>query len=316
MTRTVAVTGATGFIGRALCRRLLAEGWRVIALTRSTDADVPPGVAIRPVGDLARLEDAEPVLADVDAVAHLAARVHVMRPTAADRAAFHAMNVTATRRLAEGARAAGVRRFLFMSSVKVHGEGRRGLPYTEADPPAPQDDYGRSKAEAEAALAAVPGLDVTVLRPPVVYGPGVAANIAALARLCDTPWPLPFGAVRNGRDLITLDNLVDAAARALEHPAAAGKTYLVRDGQTLSTADLVRLLRAAQGRPARLVPVPAALLEGALRMLGRDALADRLLGDFRIDDSRIRADLAWTAPVTAAEGLRRMVADGVRGAEG
>lgn len=310
MPRTAAVTGATGFVGRAVCARLRRDGWRVVALTRSPQAAVPEGVAARCVGDLAEAtaETLVLALAGVDAVVHLAAKVHVMRPTPADAAAFHAVNVTATRALAEAAAQAGAARFLFMSSIKVNGEGGP-RPYTETDPPAPQDDYGRSKAEAEAALREVNGLDVTVLRPPVVYGPGVGANIAALLRLCDSGLPLPFGAVRNARSLIAVDNLADAVAACLAHPAVAGKTYVVRDGEDLSTADLVRLIRRAQGRPARLVPVPPALLRAGLALLGRGAMADRLLDSLRIDDAVLRRDLGWTPPLSPEDAIRRMVQD-------
>lgn len=312
---TVAVTGATGFVGRALCRRLLDDGLRVVALVRAEPAAVPPGVETRVVGDLAAVKDFAPYLQDVDAVAHLAARVHVMNPTPADAALFQAVNVTATRRLAEGAADAGVGPLLFLSSIKVNGEGR-DTPYTADDPPAPADPYGRSKAEAEAVLAEVArqkGLAVTIIRPPVVYGPGVKANVAALARLCDSALPLPFGATRNARSLIALDNLVDAVARALMAPQAAGKTYLVRDGEDLSTGELIRRIRGAQGRPARLVPVPQGLMTAGLRLIGRGGLVDRLFGSLTVDDSAIRRDLGWTPPLTVDQGLAAMLkTDGPR----
>lgn len=173
--RTVVITGATGFVGRALCDRLRRDGWHIVALTRSNTADLPEGVSAHPVGDLAAVDDFAPVLAGAEAVVHLAAKVHVMNPTPADAEAFHAVNVVATRRLAEGAATAGVRRFLFVSSIKVNGEGTTpGCPFSADDPPAPADDYGRSKAAAEAALRALEtttGMAVTIIRPPVVYGP-------------------------------------------------------------------------------------------------------------------------------------------------
>ncbi|SOD98809.1 NAD-dependent epimerase/dehydratase family protein [Caenispirillum bisanense] len=314
--RRVVVTGAAGFVGRALCARLAADGWQVTALVRRPSPDLPAGVAARVVGDLAAPDaDLAALVAGADAVAHLAAKVHVMRPTPADEADFRRVNTDLTRRLAEAAAAAGVRRFLFLSTIKVNGDGTApGRPYRADDPPAPTDAYGRSKAEAEAALAAVaaahPGFETVVIRPPVVYGPGVAANIAALARLCDTGLPLPFGATRNARSLISVDNLTDAAAVALAAPAAGQRTYLVRDGEDVSTGELIRRLRRAQGRPARLVPVPQGAMTAALRLLGRGALADRLFGSLTVDDGPIRAELGWQPPLTLDQGLARMLGRG------
>ena len=310
--RAVAVTGATGFVGGAICRRLLADGWWVVALTRTAAPTLPEGVESRVVGDLTAVADFAPLLGDVRAVVHLAAKVHVMRPTAADVADFQRVNVEVTRRLAEGAARAGIERLLFLSTIKVNGEGTApDRPFRADDPPAAADDYGRSKAAAEAALwqvaAAHPGLGVTVIRPPVVYGPGVKANIAALARLCDSPWPLPFGAAGNARSLIAVENLADAIAVALTAPRAAGRTYLVRDGEDVSTGDLIRRLRRLQGRPARLLPVPRKILVSLLRLGGRSGLADRLLGSLTVDDGPIRADLGWRPPLTLDAGLVRML---------
>jgi nucleoside-diphosphate-sugar epimerase len=271
--RTVAVTGATGFVGQALCDRLVRDGWHVIALTRTKSAALPPQVEVRAVGDLAAVEDFAPFVSGADMVVHLAAKVHVMAPTAEDTAAFQAVNVDTSRRLAEGAARAGARRLLFVSSIKVNGESTPpASPFTADASPHPGDDYGRSKAAAEAALRSVSaqtGLEVTILRPPVVYGPGVKANVAALARLCASPIPLPFGAARNARSLIAVDNLVDAILSALVSPRAAGRTFLVRDGEDVSTGELVRRIRRAQGRPARLLPVPQGLMTTALHLLGR-----------------------------------------------
>lgn len=309
--RTVAVTGATGFVGQALCDRLVRDGWHVIALTRTKSAALPPQVEVRAVGDLAAVEDFAPFVSGADTVVHLAAKVHVMAPTAEDTAAFQAVNVDTSRRLAEGAARAGVRRLLFVSSIKVNGESTPpASPFTADDPPHPGDDYGRSKAAAEAALRSVSaqtGLEVTILRPPVVYGPGVKANVAALARLCASPIPLPFGATRNARSLIAVDNLVDAILSALVSPRAAGRTFLVRDGEDVSTGELVRRIRRAQGRPARLLPVPQGLMTTALHLLGRRKLADRLFGSLTVDDTPTREILDWTPPLTLDQGLAHML---------
>lgn len=310
-SRTITVTGATGFVGRALCARLLRDEWRVVALIRSCATELPDGVEARPVGDLSAVQDFTPHLTGSAAVIHLAAKVHVMRPTPEDEAAFQAVNVTATRRLAEGAATAGVGRLVFASSIKVNGDAStNGRPFRADDRPAPTDAYGRSKAEAEAELwdvAARTGLEVAIIRPPVVYGPGVKANVAALARLCNTPLPLPFGATRNARSLIAVDNLADALAVAASAPAAAGKTFLVRDGEDVSTGELVRRIRHLQGRPPRLLPVPQGMMTLALHLFGQDGLASRLFGSLTVDDTPIRRELNWKPPLTLEEGLARML---------
>lgn len=307
----VLVTGAGGFVGRALCPALAAAGHEVIAGVR--EGAPPPGAhAHRTLGDLAEERPLDAAMAGTDAVVHLAARVHMMRETAADPLPlYRRVNVDGTRRLVEAAARAGVRRFVLLSSIKVNGERTTTRAFAETDTPAPADAYGISKQEAEemlAALAARAGLAGVVIRTPLVYGPGVRANFLSLLRLCDSPWPLPFGGVRaNRRSLIGLDNLVDAIAITVAHPAANG-IYLVRDGEDLSTAALIRRLRNALNRPVRLLPVPAALMEASLRALGRGALADRLCGSLAIDSGRIARDLGWQPPRTVDEELAATVA--------
>ena len=215
-------------------------------------------------------------LAGIDAIVHLAARAHVLRDSSADaHALYRAVNTLGALRLAEAAAAAGVRRFVFLSSVRVHGERSTGAPFTEASPLVAQDPYGRSKAEAErglAALAAAGRLEPVILRPPLVYGPGARGNFARLVRLVARGVPLPLGAVRNRRSLIFVGNLVDAIVRSLDDPAAAGETFMVSDGEDVSTPELVRRIARALGKPARLVPVPAGAApprRRARRPLGR-----------------------------------------------
>lgn len=251
--------------------------------------------------------------AGVDGVVHLAARVHVMAERAADPLAeFRRANVAGTRRLALAARRAGARRFVFLSSVKVHGERSLGRPFTEDDRPAPEDAYGRSKCEAERALAEFArdgGLDHVVLRAPLVYGPGVGANFLALLRLCDTSWPLPLAALtENWRSQIYVGNLVDALRSALTHPNAAGRTYLVRDAEHISTAALAAELRRALGRSPRLFPLPPRLIEWAAAAIGRRAAAVRLTRSLAIDDARIRAELSWHPPYGRAQAIAATVA--------
>jgi UDP-glucose 4-epimerase len=248
-----------------------------------------------------------------DAVVHLAARVHVMRDSAADPlAAFRAVNVDGTLNLARQAAAAGVKRFVFLSSIKVNGEGSE-VPYLESDSPAPLDPYAISKWEAEQGLreiAAQTGMEVVILRPPLVYGPGVKANFARLIRAVERGWPLPLGAIDNRRSLLFLGNLVDAIRLCLEHPAAANRTYLLSDGEDVSSAELVRRLAKAMGKPARLLPVPAWAFGLAGRLLGRRQEVARLLGSLTVDSSAIRRELGWVPPYTLDQGLALTVRPG------
>ncbi len=301
----ILVTGAGGFVGRTLTRRLAEAGHHPIAASRGP---APPDVECRIVGELGPGTDWSAALEGVDAVVHLAARAHLMRDPAPDpAAAYHTANVAGTRRLAEEAARAGLRRLVFLSTVKVHGEATPpDRPFRDADPADPRDAYAVSKWQAERALAEVaadPGLEVVVLRPPVVYGPGVKANFERLLRLCDGPWPLPFGAVDNRRSQIFVDNLADAIRRALEHPAAAGGSFLVGDAEALSTPALIRRLRHGLGRPARLLAVPPTWLRGLGRLPGAGAAIDRLIGSLVVDAGGIERALGWRPPVACERGL-------------
>jgi nucleoside-diphosphate-sugar epimerase len=226
-------------------------------------------------------------------------------------AEFRRVNVGGSLALARAAAAAGVRRFVFISSVKVHGEATApGRPFREDDPPAPMDAYGISKMEAEQALwevSAATGMELVIIRPPLVYGPGVKANFAALVRLVRRGWPLPLGAIHNQRSLVSLDNLVDLIMTCLRHPRAADEAFLVSDGQDLSTTELVRCLGKALGRVPVLVPVPATLLRGLAAATGRSEVVQRLCGTLQVDVTRARQLLGWSPPVPVAEGLRRAV---------
>jgi nucleoside-diphosphate-sugar epimerase len=235
-----------------------------------------------------------------------------MHETAGDSlAAYRAVNVDGSRRLAEQAAAAGVRRLVFLSSIKVNGEQTAlGAPFLRSDTPAPQDAYGVSKSEAEQALwevSAKTGLEIVVVRPPLVYGPEVKGNLARLLKLVRLGLPLPLGALQNKRSLIGLDNLVDLLIRCVDHPEAAGQTFLVSDGEDLSTPDLIRHMAGAINRSPRLFPVPVSLLRLAGSALGKRAEIDRLVGSLQIDSSHTRRVLGWTSPVRVQEGIRRMV---------
>lgn len=300
----VLVTGARGFVGRRLVADLVADGRRVRGAVRGTDGRVP-GAADIWVGDLEEARDLAAAVDGVDAVVHLAARVHRMRESADARAAYRAANVDATVRLAQAAREAGVKRFVFLSSVKVHGE-RTDAPFTETDAPAPEDPYGVSKAEAETALRTIGGggMDVVTIRPPLVYGPGVKANFLSLLRLADTCLPVPLGAARaNPRSMIFVGNLTSAIAAALSHPGAGGETFLVRDGEDVSPADLLRRLRHAFNRAPGLVSAPRPVIAAAAALAGRPNAAGRLFDPLQVDDSRIRRSLDWSPPYSLDHGL-------------
>lgn len=258
------------------------------------------------------------LLTGVDAVIHTAAQVRVIRDTSSDPlSAFRAVNVTGTLSLAQQAASAGVRRFVFISSVKVNGEETgRGNAFTFGDAPLPQDAYGISKTEAEAGLKAISaetGMEFVIIRPPLVYGPGVKGNFAAMMRAVARGLPLPFGAVTdNRRSLVGLDNLADLIVTGIDHPAAANQTFLVSDGEDLSTADLLRRLGAAMGKPTRLFNIPPALLGATAALIGKRAVAQRLLGNLQVDISHTCSALGWKPPISVDEGLRRAVHGAIR----
>ena len=308
--KSVLVTGASGFVGRALVPRLRAAGYRVAVSTRDRRAalglDADDVHVTAPLGPET---DWRPALGGVEAVVHLAARVHVMDESDAD-AAHRQANAEGTLRLAEAA-AAGVRRLVFLSTVKVNGERTDAAPFRESDPPAPADAYARSKWEAETGLAGLSkrtGLEVVVVRPPLVYGPGVGANFLALLKICQARVPLPLAGAANRRSLLFVGNLADAVARCLDHPAAAGETYLLRDGEDISTAELVRRAAQALGRPARLFPLPTGGLKLAGGLIGKGAVVARLLDSLAVDDGKIRRQLGWTPPFTVGHGLNETAA--------
>jgi len=301
---TILVTGALGFVGRHVVEAISARGLAARLAVRNPG---PSDASMTMVGDIGPATDWSDALEGVDAVVHLAARVHVIHDGAVDRLeGFRKVNVEGTRSLAIQAARAGVRRFVFVSSVKVNGEATPGRAFSESDTPRPEDPYGISKREAEDVLREIggrSGLEVVILRPPLVYGPGVRANFLRMLRWVDRGVPLPLAAVNNRRSLIYAGNLVDAIVRCLEHPAAAGETFLVDDGEPVSTAQLLREIGIALGRPARLVSVPGPLLQAALKVIGRGDDAMRLLGDLVVDSSHLRRTLGWQPPFTRDEGL-------------
>ena len=313
----ILVTGANGFVGKPLCRSLLAGGHGVRGALRRSRASLPEGIETVVVGEIGRVTDWGAALQGVEAGVHLAARGHVMRDEAADPLAeFRRVNVEGTLNLARQAAEAGVRRFVFLSSIKVNGETtREGAPFRADDPPAPEDPYAVSKREAEdglLALARETGMAVVIVRPPLVYGPGVKGNFASLVHWVRKGIPLPFGALENRRSLVALDNLVSFIALCADpakSPQAANEVFLISDGEDVSTPELLRRVARAHGAQARLIPVPPAWMRLGARLLGKSAVADRLLGTLAIDSSKARERLGWRPVVTMDEQLQKMAHD-------
>lgn len=309
----ILVTGATGFVGSSLVHRLaMDQGLRgVVAAARRADRRWPERVNPVQVGDLMPTTDWHAALQGVSQVVHLAARVHIMNDRSLDPLAeFRHVNVEGTANLARQAAAAGVKRFVYLSSIKVNGDSTElGRPFTAADTPAPDDPYGVSKHEAEQLLrliASETGMEVVIIRPPLVYGPRVKANFESMMRWLAYGIPLPLAAVTNNRrSLVALDNLVDLIATCLRHPGAANQTFLVSDGEDLSTATLLRRMGAALGSPARLFYAPVAVLKLGAAMLGKQSICQRLCGSLQVDIRKTQEFLGWTPPVSVDEGLRR-----------
>ena len=304
----ILVTGANGFVGQALCLELEAQGFHVRAAVRCfgvfQELNNYDNVF---VGDIGPNTDWEKALIGVDCVVHLAARVHVMAVQAADPLAeFRYVNCDGTINLAEQAALLGVQRFVYLSTVKVNGEETFSKPFSEDDSPCPCDPYGISKAEAEEQLLALvvkETMEVVIIRPPLVYGPGVKANFQKLMRIVAKGIPLPFGAIHNERSLVGLDNLVDLIRRCIGHSAAANQIFLAGDGEDLSTTELLYRLGNALEKPARLLPVPQILLKSGLELIGKGDVAQRLCGSLQVDISKARNLLGWKPPLSMDEGL-------------
>lgn len=305
----ILVTGASGFVGKVLCANLINRCLLRISVRDKSTGNWPAGVDVIEAS-LSPDQDWATALSGVSSVVHCAARVHVMNEEATDPLAeFLQVNVDGTLRLARQAAEAGVGRFVFVSSIKVNGEhSQQGHPFTADQTPAPRDPYGVSKCEAEAGLRALSretGMEVVIIRPPIVYGPGVKANFLAMMRWLQRGVPLPLGGVtENRRSLVFLDNLVDLIVICIDHPAAANQTFLVSDDEDLSTAALLRRMAEALGRPARLIPMPVGLITFGAKLIGRPGIAQRLCGSLQVDIGKTKALLGWTPPVSVDEGLR------------
>lgn len=304
----ILVTGATGFVGRALVPWLAARGFAVRAASRKP-LDAIPGVESIAVGDLGPDTDWSEALRGVKGVVHLAGLAHVLDPTrASDPTPYMRANFEGTVHLAREAAARGARQFVFMSSVKVHGSDTNGRVLSERDVPQPDEPYGESKWLAEQGLAGMDGLDPVILRPTLVYGPGVQANFLRLLDWTARGKLIPLGRLRNRRSFVGLGNLCAAVEACLRHRQAPGHTFMVSDGEDLSTPDLVRRMAKALGREARLVDVPPALLGFAARLAGRDADWQRLAGDLAVSSEKLRVQLQFKPPHSFDEGLAETVA--------
>ncbi len=304
----ILLTGGSGFVGRALIAPLTKTGYEVLALATKAVNLTPARVCLFPGFGLQF--NLQPVLVGITTVIHCAARAHVMDEQSHNPLAeFRKVNVEGTLNLARQAAAAGVKRFIFISSIKVNGESTApGQQFLASDTPGPEDAYGQSKLEAEQgllALAQETGMEVVIIRPPLIYGPGVKGNFASMIKLVGKGLPLPLGAIDNRRSLVGIDNLVDLIMRCIDHPAAANRIFLAGDGEDLSTTELLRAVAKAMGRPARLIPLPAAFLRWGAAVLGKQAVASRLLGSLQVDIAQTCEVLDWKPPFTVEEGLRR-----------
>jgi nucleoside-diphosphate-sugar epimerase len=307
------VTGANGFVGRALCAEALARGIEVLGAIRH-QGQLPVGVESIAVGDIDVNTDWQNVLVGCDVVIHLAARVHVMQEYSEDPLAeFRRVNVAGTERLARSAVVAGVKRLVYVSSIGVNGlHTSMDVSFSEQDVPSPHNAYAVTKWEAEQALHQVAretGLEVVIVRPPLVYGAKAPGNFAQMISVLKLGVPLPFALVRNKRSLIYVGNLVDALILCATRPSAAGQTYLVSDGEDISTPDLLRKLGLAMGKKPRLFSCPIALLKLAGRLVGKSDQVARLLGSLQVDSNKIRRDLGWAPPFSVNDGLTATVED-------
>jgi UDP-glucose 4-epimerase len=308
----VLITGSSGFVGKVLMPTLLTRLYKITAVERFNQCEPREDITSLVVSDINSTINWSTALHGADAVIHLAARVHVMRDTAIDPLAeFRSVNTEGTLNLARQAAAAGVRRFIFLSTIGVNGNSTaHGKIFTETSASLPHDPYSVSKHEAEVGLRAISkstGIEIVIIRPTLVHGSKAPGNFGKLTRLVAKGLPLPLASIDNRRSLVGIDNLVDFIITCLEHPAAANETFLVSDGEDLSTPDLIRRMARAMDRPARLLPVPKSMLMAAATMLGKRDMAQRLCGSLQVDISKSRTLLGWNPPVSVDEGLRRAV---------
>jgi len=308
----VLLTGATGFVGGAVARELCHRGEKVVAALRTCSDCLPASVKQVQVGGLSANTDYSAALKGVDVVMHAAARVHVMHDQVPDPLSeFRKVNVEGTLNLAKQAAQAGVKRFVFISSIKVNGESTRGRAFSPEDKITTDDPYGLSKYEAEQGLlkiAQATAMEVVIIRPPLIYGPGVKANFKNMMAWVKKGVPLPLGAVHNKRSLVALDNLVDFIVLCTHHPKAANEIFLISDGEDVSTRELLQKVAKAMGKKSNLLPVPVGLMRFVAKLLGKAAVANRLFGSLQVDSSKARVLVGWKPVVSMDEQLKKAVA--------
>ena len=306
----VLVTGATGFVGKALTDKLYSDGYSVVAAVRRESAILEGAVESVKVGNISAQTDWQQALNKVDVVIHCAARAHVMGDTAADPLAeFRQVNTAGTLNLVRQAATAGVRRFVFISSIKVNGEKTEDRPFSPEDRFVPTDPYGLSKYEAEQGLLAVAkkiGMEVVIIRPTLVYGLGVKGNFSSLLKWMKRGIPLPFGAIHNQRSLVALDNLVSFIAHCVNHPKAANEIFLISDGEDVSTTELLQKVSRAFGKRALLLPIPVSLMTFSAKLLGKADVINRLFGSLQVDSSKTYELLGWEPVITMDEQLKKI----------
>lgn len=306
----VLITGATGFVGQALVTKLLATKFSVFALVRSDAAYLPCGINKVIVPDLADMTDFQPMLKSIEVVIHAAGRVHIMNDDVVNPFdEFRKVNTDATLQLAKQAAESGVKRFIFLSSIKVNGEmTNSGEPFKPDDRFVPDDPYGLSKYEAEQGLLTLvkeTDMEVVIIRPPLVYGPGVRANFASMMSWVKKGIPLPFGAIDNKRSLVALDNLVSFIIHCIDEPKAANEVFLISDGENVSTTVLLKKVAKAFGKKAFLLPIPVSWMTFAAKLIGKADVANRLFASLQVDSSKARELLGWEPVITMDEQLKK-----------
>lgn len=314
--KKICITGANGFVGKSLCKALISSNNSIRALARRIDSSLNSlKIEYIKIGDISLDINLKEYLVGCDCIVHCAGKAHTMNDTD-NVVVYQSANILGTKNLAEQAVVAGVKRFIFLSSVKVNGESTGNFDdpkiFTNDDMPNPQDNYAISKFEAEKALweiASKTNLEVVIVRLPLVYGTSAKGNLNCLIKLINSKIPLPFADIKNKRSLIGIDNLVDILIRCIEHPNAAGKTFLVSDGEDLSTSELINIIASGMNRSVKLFRLPRALLKFFGFILMRQSQIDRLTGSLQIDNSYVREILNWTPPISVEEGIKRMVKD-------